>query len=836
MEPSRSPGPEPAPPLPDRLDAAARRQLLSFAVAGLLAVTVAAALWRERLEPLTLLPAAVSLAALLGVTSWWRTRRAVSAALILNTALIFVFLWSLDEREHVIIRAGTAQYQGSVGTGSSILPVQVIAGRFGLYAGTLDDYRVSPTGEAQTTGSSDAPLNRFGAWMRFSLGPAWTNIHIIRNGSFVPASTPTVVSGSWSVDRRGEWEGSPGSSILLGSTPPGNYTIEADLMRGDGTQGLLVGVDASDVGYVFAPRVDRPDMLWMQWSAGGEGDGYSAAFTQFPFVTMLQRDIRLLLANVIAAQILLLLALPVYLLLTLAFRLAGGAVEDELRPLERLTSRPRLMAAAAACVAIAATVCTALIASSLLERIPHVQDSVADLFQAKTLALGRLWVPQPKLPAFFTEEFIPNHDGRWFGKYPPGWPVLLTAGVLLHAPWLVDPVLAGADVFLIYLIGREAYSRPIGLLAALLTLSSPFFLFLGGSFMPHTATLFYLSGAAYLFIRWSNRASSGERAGPPAARLLLPAGFLLGMGLITRQLDGVAFALPFAVLLVPSLRRRDLRPALLLALGAIVPLAAMVLYDWDLTGSPLTSPYALWWPFDKVGFGRHVGLSGFTPAGGLWNTSINLQMLLAHLFGWPFYLTLALAAVPFLTGRANRWDALFLASALAIITAYVAYWNPGTMFGPRYYYTAIPWFALLSARGLEEMYRWPLRLPILRGHDAVAALMVPAALLALLVSYNLTIYIPAQIPIYRGYNFTSAASMEAVRAANIHHALIFVVTPPPYGWWSYGSVFSSNSPLLNGDIVYARDLGTSNILLMRRYPDRTYYRLDGTTITPLSSS
>jgi hypothetical protein len=96
------------------------------------------------------------------------------------------------------------------------------------------------------------------------------------------------------------------------------------------------------------------------------------------------------------------------------------------------------------------------------------------------------------------------------------------------------------------------------------------------------------------------------------------------------------------------------------------------------------------------------------------------------------------------------------------------------------------------------------------------------------------VYLPAQISIYRGYNYTSAASIDAVQRAAIHHALIFVVSRPAGEWWSYGAVFSSNSPLLDGDIVYARDAGSTDRELMRVYPGRSYYRLDYTTLTHLT--
>jgi 4-amino-4-deoxy-L-arabinose transferase-like glycosyltransferase len=812
-----------------------RDRMRRLALAGLLLLGIAllTSLWRERFELWTFALAGAALTTLLYATGWWRTRKLVAATIILNVAMIFLFLWSLDEREHVVIRVVHGQYIGSMGTATVQIGQAMAGGRFGLYSGPLFDYRVSPLGEAQMSPPT-APLARFGEWMRLALAPAWTNVRILSGGhersSF---SSPSVLTGSWRVNRRGEYTGSTYSNVLLGTAPSGDYTIEGDLMRGDGTQGVLLGVDASDRGYLFEARADEPDMQWVQWSNGAEGSGLGGSSTILPLETMIQRDVRLALASDLWGIALLVLVLPLYLVLRSLFHLLGGTAEEELLPLERLLQRRGPMLGAAAFVAVTATVLTALVASNLLDRIPHVQDSVADLFQAKTLALGRLWVPDPRLHNFFSEEFIPVHNGKWFGKYPPGWPLLLAVGVLLHIPWLINPILSGAVVLLIYLIGREVYSAAIGLMAAVLTVSSPFFLLLGGSFMPHTSTVFYLLSATYLFVRWYKRSAGASENRRLEASHLLPTGFLLGMGFLTRQTDAIAFSLPFAAFLLPSVRRRQFRPILWLLLGAIPPVAFLLLYNWILAGSPLTSPYSLWWPFDRLGFGPTVGAGGFTPSQGLWNTSFNLQMLLAHLFGWPFYLTLTLAGVPFITGRATRWDWAFLASAGAIILAFVAYWNPGVMYGPRYYFAVVPGAALLTARGLEELYRWPLRIRLRRGHDRIAALAIPAAVLALLVAYNLSVYLPAQIPVYRGYNYTSAASIDTVQRAGIHHALIFVVSNPPGAWWSYGAVFSSNSPLLDGDIVYARDLGATDRELMRAYPGRSYYRLNYTTLTRL---
>ncbi len=803
------------------------------------AVTTGTSFWLERYQPWALALALLFLAGLAVSGGYWRTRRPLCLLLAANVLLVFLYLWSLDDSVHVSIQATPAGINATV-DGQALTPLtQYRGGYAGLMAGSAVEYRVRATGEfPDGTDYSQGPLPREHRWLA-DFGqdvrlaeptPAWANIAIEEhpgNGQVVPIPLSIAPGSGWGRNVRGEVAGNPGTVLTLAGPLRGSYTISADLMRADGTQGILLGGSRAGSGYVLEVRMDQPDALWFSIVHGQIGQPLGGAFLHVQTIPMIQRDVRLLLGNVIGAFAVIALLSLVYLFLVAALRLAGQPDVDELAGLLRLIARARVAHTLAAVLSAAGLLATALIASSLLQRIPHVQDSVAYLFQAKTLALGRLSVPDPRPPIFFTEEFIPVHGGQWFGKYPPGWPVLLAIGVLVHAPWLVDPVLAAIDLAVIYLIGREVYGVPVALLGTALALSSPFFLFLGGSFMAHTSTLFYLSAGIYLVIRWVRRVERRE----PVHDLghLLPAGFLLGMAFLTRQLDAVAFVAPFLFLtLFPAIRPRLLAARWLL-LGAAVPGVCLLLYNRALTGNPFLSPYSLWWPFDRIGFGPNVGMSGHTLGQGLWNTSFNLEMLLAHLFGWPFYLTLALVAVPFVLGRAGRWDALFAASAGAIVIAYIFYWAPGVMYGPRYYYVAIPWLALLSARGFQELYRWFLRLPV--ASDRLAALLATGLLLAGLLAYNLTVYLPLQVSSYHGYNDISADSLDAVQRANIHHALIFVVTNPPATWWSYGAVFSANSPLLDGDIVYARDEGVADRELMRRFPGRTYYRLDATTLT-----
>jgi hypothetical protein len=307
------------------------------------------------------------------------------------------------------------------------------------------------------------------------------------------------------------------------------------------------------------------------------------------------------------------------------------------------------------------------------------------------------------------------------------------------------------------------------------------------------------------------------------------------MLVITRQLTAIAILLPCVAYAVLLLRGRWRQYALAL-LGAVPPVLFLLLYNWALMGNPFSSTYNAQNPNDLPGFGPHPGPWGgiFTVADGLWNTSLNLSMLLPQLYGWPFGLALAFAFLPFVLGAARRWDLLLLACLLSLIAAYSAYFASGLMYGPRYYYEGLPPLFLLTARGMVELGRLPNRLWPRFGvrQDRELAAFFPLVLAGALLLFNLRFYLPSQLSLYHNYNYSSDTELRAVERARIHHAVVFVVSPPGI-WYTYGNVLFENDPLLKGDVIYVRDLGARDQELLKYFPNRTRYRLDGITLTRL---
>ncbi|HET9133130.1 MAG TPA: hypothetical protein VFN90_02420, partial [Gemmatimonadales bacterium] len=94
-------------------------------------------------------------------------------------------------------------------------------------------------------------------------------------------------------------------------------------------------------------------------------------------------------------------------------------------------------------IAVFATVLYVIIAQAVFSAKPLLIDEIVQVWQARVLAQGRLWVPSPEQPEFTAIMHLADLDGRRFGQFPVGGPLMLMLGTLVGAEWLVGPVFAG---------------------------------------------------------------------------------------------------------------------------------------------------------------------------------------------------------------------------------------------------------------------------------------------------------------------------------------------------------------------------------------------------------
>jgi hypothetical protein len=467
-------------------------------------------------------------------------------------------------------------------------------------------------------------------------------------------------------------------------------------------------------------------------------------------------------------------------------------------------------------ICLAALLATAAVAVLAFERLPHLEDEVAYLFQAKTLALGRLTVPSPEPEEAFWTPFVLDYQGRRFGKYSPGWPAVLAIGILLRLPWLVNPVLAALCLYLVYRLGRDLYDETTGLLAAALGLVSPLFLILGGSFLSHLASLFWLLLFSLWFF-WTARGRHWAYA--------LGAGLALGVALLTRPLTAVAYALPFVVYsLAQVVRRRQAHwpHYLLVAAGGGALAALLPAYQWAVTGDPWLNPYVLWWPYDRLGFGPGIGAmpGGHSPYYAGINLKQDLSRAATDVLGWP-----GLSWLPLLPGLAlaprRRRDWALLAPLACLVVAYIFYWigSPSRLWGPRYYFEGFAGLWLLAAVGLRKVWLWARERRAEWGRALTVALVMIAA-------GSLAINMPWRLDEAHGFYGITRAQMEPIQEAGLENALVIVYAER---WLEYGAMLAGMSPTLDDDVVYARGSGAEiDAVTIAHFPGRdVYYLRDG---------
>lgn len=475
----------------------------------------------------------------------------------------------------------------------------------------------------------------------------------------------------------------------------------------------------------------------------------------------------------------------------------------------------------------------------IFDQAPHVHDEIVYLFQARIFLTGHFSAPLPCAVASFDFPHMVN-VGRWYSIYPPGFPALLTVGLLFGAPWLVNPLLGALAVILFFFLGAEVYDRRTGILAALLGAASIWLLLMSSSMMAHTASM--LAGAVFvLFVFKSLRSPTIGRG--------LAAGLGLGMAMLVRPYNAVLLALPFLVVLtVRALKAFKLRWKNILALALVAGLASAfyLYYNASTTGQALKPGYlARYGKAYSVIFGRPATMDNdYTPFVASLQIGENLEAINNYLFGWPLTSLWPLLLALWLAARRREKSGptwLLFSAFLVMVVGLYFFWGSFIAFGARMFFDAMPIFVLLSAKGLVEIPG--LLAKKFRRVGLPAWRRVLAAVLILFTGYAFAVRFPRwTVPawsewFYERYDYKLAGSStrvhNAVRAAGLHNALVvlkFLYSPMtgfPTGWW--GSGFMHDTPALDGDIIYANDLGPeANLQLARCYPGRSIYYYWGT--------
>jgi hypothetical protein len=466
------------------------------------------------------------------------------------------------------------------------------------------------------------------------------------------------------------------------------------------------------------------------------------------------------------------------------------------------------------------------------EAHPHVPDESQYLFQAKYMAAGQLTVKAPLVPEAFSMYMLPHGEPRWFGIFPPGWPAMLAIGTLAGLTWLVNPLLSGLCILLAYWLYQELYSRRFARAAILMLCCSPWFIFMGMSFMSHVATLALALAASLLTIR-------GVRKTSPI--MLVWSGLGIGVIGMIRPLDAgiVGVLLASWVLFNATTWKSRILNSGLLTIGAMVISLLTLQYNVIVTGNAALSPSDAYynkyfWPnVMAIGFGpergMHWGLDAFpghSPAEAVVNAALNVFLLNTELFGWAAgsLLLVILFAVALAITKKEAWAVITIA---AVVGAYSLFWyHGGPDFGARYWFLIIIPLVALTIKGGQWICRSLSTDQDTRQNGQRVTLAVAAMCLISLLTY-----IPWRVADkYYGYLGMHPGIRELAEEYDFGRSLVIVrgAEHPDYqSAWTYNPVdFDGDAP------VYAL-ARTPEIFqgLLRAYGDRPIWIVNGPTLT-----
>lgn len=437
---------------------------------------------------------------------------------------------------------------------------------------------------------------------------------------------------------------------------------------------------------------------------------------------------------------------------------------------------------------------------SVYEQIPHVEDEFAYVWQAQVFANGQMYLQSPPHADQLAVPFIIDYNGIRFSKYPPGWSLLLSFGVLTNLTAWINPILAGIAVWLTFRLGQKIFNKNIALLASFLLLTSPFFLLNSGALLSHP---FSLVLTLTLILSWFDLFMIKEKDTTPDWIKIIIAGGSIGLLAITRPLTGMAVAFPFFIHGIHLIIYQNTKIKIkVFIIGIIAACISSLLFLWQyiLTGDATQNLYELYWAYDQIGFGKDVG----TQTGGhnfFWVINNLVLSIIAgnlDLFGWGYFSWLF---IPFglLASRKNKFIEILIGIPAGLAIAYAFYWISQDFYGPRYYYESIIPLCLLTANGIfwiNEKIQTFFNTHNILQHSA-------SILTFLLVLYNLTIYLPDRMHSMRNFysiNKNQQAPFQTEQAQALTPALVIVHTQQ---WTDCAGLLPLQDPWLTTPFIFA---------------------------------
>jgi Ca2+/Na+ antiporter len=459
---------------------------------------------------------------------------------------------------------------------------------------------------------------------------------------------------------------------------------------------------------------------------------------------------------------------------------------------------------------------------TVLGGIPHGWDAAAYYFQAQIFAGGRLKAPgTPFIDFFWLTNVVNGYDSR-YAKYPPGWPLLLTPAMFIGVPEIANALLAGLCALLTALAAERIYGRATSLTTLLMIVLSPFYMFMGASYLSHMSCCTML-----MFVLWALLTGlDSPLSWRQAWKWGLAAGAGAGIAFLTRPYSAF-LGLTGCVWIAAIMRKDRLKQGLRLVPGFLVPLtlafALYLGYNAATTGSPFITAYQKYNPdfsfLGEAGFHRND----------IWaNATANIPKIAQGITGWvwggvlpDYWLLVALVMLGF-REKAN----LALLGAMGIFfLGHSLYYYFDFYYGPRFIFEALPWFIIASARGIILGFKYA---------DSKKSILKTAIytgfICLLLLNFTKTagITYPRLVRYYSSnYCGQGRILLREIKNRNLENAIVFIRTPDAFAYANLNHLNLVN--LADTPVLFARyvsDPSERLSAMIRAFPRNQYWILD----------
>ena len=428
-----------------------------------------------------------------------------------------------------------------------------------------------------------------------------------------------------------------------------------------------------------------------------------------------------------------------------------------------------------------------------LRNFPNSADEYAYLYQAETLSQGKLTQQAHPLENFFHFHHIAQIEGVSVGRFPPGWPMLLSIPFILNLPayWL-NPILGIVALVFFYSFSKRYYGERVAFWSVVSLAFSAYYIFNSASFFSHTSCMLFTLGFVYCL--YLNQEKKSDLYG-------ILAGIFLGMIVITRYYNAVLIFLPVLISFFYQYRWKAIRPLIFIGLGSFPFFVFLFWYNLQITGNGFL-PVTVWAESsERLGF-----VKGHTFVKGIEHSIRRILLFL-------YWCSPALVILYFIylynkiRDKAQRFLRPEDYYLILLMIGYFFYHHlGGNQYGPRFLFEALPFLIVfVVSKTFQARAKWPLAL-------FAAGLIYGVIKIPHIIQREHQI-VNERMDVY-----------DQVAEAGISNAVILISTHTSVRRPMPIRDLTRNDMDYKRDIIYAQDQREKNQLLMDYYPNRSFYK------------